>query len=166
ELVQHDLGCECPFPGKCARIAGDVVGGPSVAVLDRNLHMVEPSLSQCVEGLVRDPDRGGDQIGVKAGRMGTVGDVDEIAPRTGLAARQPCKEIRKHKNNGRGHDCQRCGFAGGSLCASSGHSLSTTARISSDTTVTFSILSMYLCNRRRSAGVITLRPTMRGKWRR
>ena len=73
---------------------------------------------------------------------------------------------RKHKNNGRGHDCQRCGFAGGSLCASSGHSLSTTARISSDTTVTFSILSMYLCNRRRSAGVITLRPTMRGKWRR
>ena len=48
ELVPHDLGCECPFPGKCARIAGDVIGGPSVAVLDRNLHMVEPSLSQCV----------------------------------------------------------------------------------------------------------------------
>jgi hypothetical protein len=34
ELVSHDLGRECPFPGKCARIAGDVVGGPSVAVLD------------------------------------------------------------------------------------------------------------------------------------
>src|SRR5215831_7968326 len=47
-----------------------------------------PASANAVEGLVRDPDRGGDQIGVKAGRMGTGGDVDEIAPRTGLAARQ------------------------------------------------------------------------------
>src|SRR5215831_9890149 len=47
-----------------------------------------PASANAVEGLVRDPDRGGDQIGVKAGRMGTGGDVDEIAPRAGLAARQ------------------------------------------------------------------------------
>ena len=45
KLMPHDLGCECPFPRKRPIIAGDVVGGPSVAVLDRNLDMVEPSLS-------------------------------------------------------------------------------------------------------------------------
>jgi uncharacterized membrane protein (UPF0182 family) len=57
----------------------------------------------------------------------------------------------------------RCGFASGSLCASSGHSLSTTARISSEITVTFSISSMYLCNRRKSAGVMILPSTTRGE---
>ena len=88
EVVPHDLGRECAFPGKCARIAGDVIGGLSVAVLDGDLHMVEPTLNQCAEGLVRDPDRGGDQIGVKAGRMGAGSDVYKIAPRAGLAARQ------------------------------------------------------------------------------
>jgi hypothetical protein len=52
---------------------------------------------------------------------------------------------------------------GGSLCTSSGHSLSTTVRTSSEMTVTFSMSSMYLCNRRKSAGVITLPPTIRGE---
>jgi len=52
---------------------------------------------------------------------------------------------------------------GGSLCTSSGHSLSTTARISSEMTVTFLMSSMYLCNRRKSAGVIALPPTIRGE---
>src|SRR5262245_3456292 len=88
ELAPHDLGRECEFPGKGARIASDVVGGLSVAVLNRNLYMVEPSPSQCGEGLFRDPDRGGDQIGVKPGRLGASGDVDEIAPCAGLTARQ------------------------------------------------------------------------------
>ena len=88
ELVPHDLDRECSLPGKCAGIAGDVVGGLSVAVLDRYLYMVEPGLSQCAEPLLGDPDRGGDQIGVKAGRMGPGGNVHEIAARTGLAARQ------------------------------------------------------------------------------
>src|SRR5262245_53322483 len=60
-------------------------------------------------------------------------------------------------------DGQRCGFASGSSCASSGHSLSTTARISLEMTVTFSISSMYLCNRRKSAGVMILPPTTRGE---
>jgi hypothetical protein len=58
---------------------------------------------------------------------------------------------------------QGCGFASGSLCARSGHSLSTTARISSEMTVTFSISSMYLCNRRKSAGVMILPSTTRGE---
>jgi hypothetical protein len=86
ELVSHDLGRERPLAGKRTVIAGDVVGGCSV--LDGNLHMIEPDFSQCAEGLVGDPDRGGDEIGVKAGRMGAGGDVHEIAPRAGLAARQ------------------------------------------------------------------------------
>src|SRR6266446_5866608 len=51
----------------------------------------------------------------------------------------------------------------GSLCASSGHSLSTIARISSEMVETFSTSSMYLCSRRRSAGVMTLPPTTRGE---
>ncbi len=88
ELASHDLGSECPFLGKRALVTGNVIGELSAAVLNRNLHMVEPGLSQCAEGLVGDPDRGGDEIGVKAGRMGAGGDVHEIAPRTGLAARQ------------------------------------------------------------------------------
>ncbi len=88
ELASHDFGSECPFLGKRALVTGDAIGGLSAAVLNRNLHMVEPGLSQCAEGLVGDPDRGGDEIGVKAGRMGAGGDVHEIAPRTGLAARQ------------------------------------------------------------------------------
>jgi hypothetical protein len=54
-------------------------------------------------------------------------------------------------------------FAGGSFGTSSGHSLSITARISSEMAETFSISSMYLCRRRRFAGVITLPPTTRGE---
>jgi len=44
-------------------------------------------------------------------------------------------------------------------CASSGHSLSTTTRILLEMTVTFSISSIYLRNRLRSAGVITFNAT-------
>ena len=51
----------------------------------------------------------------------------------------------------------------GSLCASSGHSLSTIARISSEMVETFSTSSMYLCSRRRSAGVMTSPRVVGGK---
>ena len=50
--------------------------------------MIEPGLGQRAEGLGRDPDRGGDEIGVETGGMGASGDVHEVAPRAGLAARQ------------------------------------------------------------------------------
>jgi hypothetical protein len=50
--------------------------------------MVESGLSQCAEGLLRDAHRRGDEIGVKTGGMGAGGEVDEIASRAGLAARQ------------------------------------------------------------------------------
>ena len=55
------------------------------------------------------------------------------------------------------------GSFGGSLCANSGHSSSTTMRISSEMAETFSISSMYLCSRRRSAGVMMWPPTKRGE---
>jgi len=65
-----------------------VVGGCGVAVLDGDLHMVEPGLGERAEGLARDPDRGGDEIGVETGGMGAGRDVDKVPPRAGLAARQ------------------------------------------------------------------------------
>jgi hypothetical protein len=88
QLVPNDLGRECPLPGKRAVIAGDVVGGCSVAVLDGDLHVVEPDLGERAKGLGRDPDRGGDEIGIETGGMGAGGDVHEVAPRAWLAARQ------------------------------------------------------------------------------
>src|SRR5215813_4043837 len=50
--------------------------------------MVEPGLGQRAEGAVRDADRGGDEIGVETGGMGAGRDVDEVAARARLAARQ------------------------------------------------------------------------------
>src|SRR5262245_37663210 len=88
QLVPNDLGRECPLPGKRAVIAGDVVGGCSIAVLDGYLHVVEPGLGERAKGLVPDPDRGGDEIGIETGGMGAGGDVYEVPPRAGLAARQ------------------------------------------------------------------------------
>ena len=58
QLLPHDLRRQCPFPGQRAVIAGNVVGGCRVAVLDGDLHMIEPGLGQRAEGLVRDSDRG------------------------------------------------------------------------------------------------------------
>ena len=57
KVVAHDRGRQRPFSGKCARVAGDAVGGRSVAVLDRDLHMVETALRQCAEGLLRNSHR-------------------------------------------------------------------------------------------------------------
>ena len=88
QLVPNDLGRECALPGKRPVVAGDAVGGRSVGVLDGDLHMVEPGLGERAEGLVRDADRGGDEIGVETGGMGAGGDIDEVAARAGLAARQ------------------------------------------------------------------------------
>jgi hypothetical protein len=79
--------------GQIAVIAGDVVGGCSVAVLDQNLHMIEPGFSQCAEGLVGNPDREGDEIDVKAGRMGAGGDVHEIASRAGSLLSATCAAV-------------------------------------------------------------------------
>jgi hypothetical protein len=50
------------------------------------------------------------------------------------------------------------------LGGAASHSLSTTARISSEMIVTFSISSMHLCNRHKSAGVMILPSTTRGEY--
>jgi len=88
EVVAHGRGRQRPFFAKCAPVPGDAVGGRSVAVLDRDLHMVEASFGQCAEGLLRDAHRRGDEIGVKTGDMGAGGKFDEITPHARLAARQ------------------------------------------------------------------------------
>src|SRR5262249_9251705 len=88
QFAANDLGRECPLPGKRAAIASDVVGGRGIAVLDGDLHVVEPGLGERAKGLVRDPDRGSDKIGIETGGMGAGGDVHEVAARAGLAARQ------------------------------------------------------------------------------
>src|SRR5262245_43641211 len=88
QLEPHHLGCQGALARKGAVIAGDMIGGLPLAVLDRDLHMVEPGLGQRGQRLVGDADPRGDEIGVEPGVMGGGGDVEEIAPRAGLAARQ------------------------------------------------------------------------------
>src|SRR5262249_25523185 len=60
--------------------------GFRLAVLDRDLHMVESRIGKLAEPLIRDADTGGDEIGVKTGVARRRHDVDEIAPRRRLAA--------------------------------------------------------------------------------
>jgi len=45
QLMPNHLGRQRPLPGKRAVIAGDVVGGCRVAVLDRDLDVIEPGLA-------------------------------------------------------------------------------------------------------------------------
>jgi hypothetical protein len=75
EVAAERIRDKVPLPGKRAVIAGDVVGGWSIAVLDGDLHVVEPGLGKRAKGLLRDSDRGGDEIGIEAGGMGAGGDV-------------------------------------------------------------------------------------------
>ena len=88
ELMPNDRGGERPFPGECARVAGNAIGGLGVAVLDRDLHMIKPGLHQPSQHAFRDPDGRGDEIGIQTRRMSAGSDIDEIAPRAGLATRQ------------------------------------------------------------------------------
>src|SRR5262249_5854695 len=57
-------------------------------VLDRDLHMIEPRIGKLAEPLIRDADTGGNEIGVEAGVARRCHDVDEIATRRRLAARE------------------------------------------------------------------------------
>ena len=71
-----------------AAIARDAVGRHGVGVLDRDLDVIEAGLPQIAHGARGDADAGGDQIGVEPGLARVRRDVDEIAPRAGLAAGQ------------------------------------------------------------------------------
>src|SRR5262245_51888033 len=52
----HDLAGDGTFAGGCAFVAGDEIGGCFVAVLDRNLNMVEASIGKSRERLRGQPD--------------------------------------------------------------------------------------------------------------
>ena len=84
----HDLGGERTLARRGAFVAGDVVGGGFLAVLDRDLHVVEPAVGEHAQGLRRQADRRGDEIAVEAGVARGRDDLGQIAPRRRLAARQ------------------------------------------------------------------------------
>ena len=54
--------------------------------------MVEPGLGKRAKGLARDPDRGGDEIGVEPGGTRAGRDVDEVAPFIPPVKKPACKE--------------------------------------------------------------------------
>ena len=57
QLMPHDLGCERALLRERAVIAGDMVGGGRFAVLNGDLHVVEPRFSERAEGALADSDR-------------------------------------------------------------------------------------------------------------
>ena len=63
----HDLAGERALAREGAVVAGDVIGGCLLAVLDRDLHVIEAGVGERGERLRRQADRRGDQIGVEAG---------------------------------------------------------------------------------------------------
>src|SRR5947199_6537092 len=71
-----------------AFVSGNAVSRRSVAVLDRDLHMIKTGIRELAEALFSDSDRRCDEDGVKACPVRSLGDLDEIAPRARLAARE------------------------------------------------------------------------------
>src|ERR1700730_3660810 len=63
-----------------------MVGGFFLAVLDRNLHVIEAGCGELIQRLRRNPDSRGDEICVKPGGMCCSGDLDKVTPRARLAA--------------------------------------------------------------------------------
>ena len=54
QLEPHNLGRQRLLAREGAIIAGDMIGGWRLAVLDRNLRVVEPCLGERAQGLARD----------------------------------------------------------------------------------------------------------------
>ena len=63
---RDDFGGERVLALVCALVAGDVIGRCRLAVLDRDLHVIETGIGELAEALVGDADRRGDQVGVEA----------------------------------------------------------------------------------------------------
>ena len=83
-----DFGRKRALTRKGALIAGDMIGARFFAVLDRDLHVVEAGVGKLAQRRRGDADRGRDQIGVKAGLVRGGRDLDKIAARARLAARE------------------------------------------------------------------------------
>ena len=63
----HHFGGQRALAREGAVIAGNVVGAGRLAVLDRDLHMIEAGVGKLAQRLGSDADCRGDEIGVKAG---------------------------------------------------------------------------------------------------
>ena len=104
----HHLGGERALARRGAVVAGDMVGGCFLAVLDRNLHVVEPGVGERAQGLRRQADRRGDEIAVEPGVARGRNDLGQIAPRRRLAAGQmhlqhaEARRFAEHPRPGRG----------------------------------------------------------------
>ena len=85
QAAAHDLFRQRLLAGVSALVAGDVVGGSGLGVLDRNLHVVEAGFHQIAEGARGDANRRGDEVGVKACVMRGGCDLHKVAARGRLA---------------------------------------------------------------------------------
>ena len=91
-----------------AVIAGDVVGGLLLAVLNRNLHVIETGIGEHAQGFRRQADRRRNEIAVEPGVARGLHDLLQIAPRRRLAARQmdlqhaQPRRLAEHARPGRG----------------------------------------------------------------
>ena len=86
DFEMNDFGGERALAGEGAFVTGDAVGGRTLAVLDRYLHVIKAGFGESSQSVQGDADCRGDEIGVKVGGMRRCHDRDEIAPRTRLAA--------------------------------------------------------------------------------
>lgn len=79
----HDLDSDLLREGllsdESTCVSRDVVGGSGDAVLDGNLHVIEPGLGKRGKPSCRHPDGGGDEVGVEPGSGGSGRDLDEVA---------------------------------------------------------------------------------------
>ena len=84
----HRLGGERVLALERAAIAGDVVGRRRVASWIETCTWSRPASQQIAHGARGDADARGDQVGVEPGLARMRGDLDQVAPRAGLAAGQ------------------------------------------------------------------------------
>lgn len=80
----HDLAGNRTLAGGCALVAGDVIGGCLLEVLDRYLHVIE-AFGECLR---RQPDARRDQVAVEARITRRLDDFVQVAPRRGLTSGQ------------------------------------------------------------------------------
>ena len=84
----HDLAGDRTLARGCALVAGDVIGGCLLGVLDRYLHVIEACVGERGECLRREPDARRDQVAVEARITRRLDDFGQVAPRRGLTSGQ------------------------------------------------------------------------------
>ena len=84
----HDLAGDRTLACRCALVACDVIGGCLVAVLDRDLDVVEACVGERGECLRRQSDARRDQVAVEGRITCRLDDFGQVAPRRGLTSGQ------------------------------------------------------------------------------